>query len=105
MPDGLVHVVQNGRDRAFDPVDGHEVSLEDDTNAQLLPEEWIEEQIAEMEKKKKEREIAEEKKKNQPIPKKINPFDGLIHVTQNGKDRAFDPTTMKEVDLNPIDIE
>ena len=104
MPDGLVHVVQNGKDRAFDPVDGHEVTLEDNIETQLLPEQWIEEQMEEMEQKKKAQQDAEDAKKNTPAAKKINPFDGLVHVTQNGRDRAFDPNTGKEVTLDPIEM-
>ena len=57
-----------------------------------------------MERKKKAQQDAEEAKKNAPAAKKINPFDGLVHVTQNGRDRAFDPNTGKEVNLDPIEM-
>lgn len=89
--DGLIHVNQKGVDRAFDPVDFHEVTLDDNTEVQTSPEAWIEEQIAEDEKREQlKAKEAEEKKKRAQRVQKVMP-DGLVHVTQNGKDRAFDP--------------
>jgi len=98
--DGLMHVMQKGVDRAYDPVDFHEVS--DDTETQLSPEAWIEESIAEDEKKAAAQEQAKIEAANRKTNvKKIMP-DGFVHVTQNGKDRAFDPNTGKEVNIEPI---
>ena len=56
-----------------------------------------------MEEKKaaKEKADEEEAKKPKAAAQKLMP-DGLYHVVQNGKDRAFDPLTGKEVDQSEI---